>query len=179
MIIKWFKEKFMDEATRLKLGGFQWYTDGTVDIRVDKDEAEKFMMDNPNYRRGRSNTRPKKKENVMEQKPYDYEQELTEQGLGPNWIEPGKENAIATGQMQVMTAGTLLNDFLKIYLVEGTVQMRPNQPGGGMVQSDQRRIVWAQTSNEALQKFSAYFSNLNNVNETYVVVGAAVSEEIR
>ena len=56
----------MDEATRLKLSGFQWYTDGTVDIRVDKDELEKFIMDNPNYRRGRSNARPKKKENVME-----------------------------------------------------------------------------------------------------------------
>ena len=168
----------MDEATRLKLGGFQWYTDGTVDIRVDKDEAEKFMMDNPNYRRGRSNTRPKKKENVMEQKPFDYEQELAEQGLGPNWIEPGKENAIAAGPLQVMTAG-ILSQTLKIYFVEGAVQMQPNQPGRQPIQSDQRRLVWAQNGNEAIQKYSTYFSSLNNVNETYVVVGAAVSEEIR
>lgn len=168
----------MDEATRLKLSGFQWYTDGTVDIRVDKDELEKFIMDNPNYRRGRSNARPKKKENVMEQKPFDYEQELAEQGLGPNWVEPGKENAIATGPMQVMTAG-ILSQTLKIYFVEGAVQMQPNQPGRQPIQSDQRRLVWAQNGNEAIQKYSTYFSSLNNVNETYVVVGAAVSEEIR
>ena len=179
MILKWLKEKFMDEATRLKLGGFHWYTNGVVDIRVDKDEVEEFLKNNSDYRRGRSNARPKKKENVMEQRPYDYEQELVEQGLGPNWIEPGKENAIATGPMNVMTAGTSKDLSLRLYLVDGVVQMRPNQPGGGMAQSDQRRLVWAQNGNDAIQKYNAYFSSLNNANEIYVVVGAAVSEDIR
>ena len=77
-----------------------------------------------------------------------------------------------------MTAG-ILSQTLKIYFVEGAVQMQPNQPGRQPIQSDQRRLVWAQNGNEAIQKYSTYFSSLNNVNETYVVVGAAVSEEIR
>lgn len=180
MILKWLKEKFMNEATRAKLGDYQWhwYTNGVVDNRVHKDEAEEFLKNNSDYRRGRSNAGHKKKENIMEQKPYDYEQELVEQGLGPNWVEPGKENTITAAPMHVMTAGSV-DQFMKLYLVEGVVQMRPNQPGGGMAQSDQRRVVWAHSGNEAIQKFSTYFSSLNTPTETYIVAYASVSEEIR
>ena len=183
MIIKWFKEKFMDEATRIKLSGFQWYTDGVVDVRVEKDKIEDFVKNNPNHRRGRTNGIFKKKEDKMEQKPYDYEQELAEQGLAPSWVEAGKETAapaptpiqtsMLTGQQQ------LAKQQLKLYLVEGAVQMRPNQAGRQPIQADQRRIVWATSGNEAVQKFSTYFSSLNSAAETYVVIGAAVSEEIR
>lgn len=170
----------MDEATRIKLSGFQWYTDGTDDVRVVKDKVEEFVKNNPNHRRGRASSAFKKREDKMQQKPYDYAQELTEQGLAPNWVEVGKENVIpAQEPLQASISGTNLHQASKLYLVEGTVQMRPNQPGRQGAQAEQTRIVWATSGNEAIQKYGTYFSSLNNAVETYIVVRAAVSEEIR
>lgn len=187
IIKKWLielKEKFMDEETRAKLSGYQWYTDGTTDIRVAKENIEQFLMDNPTHRRGRVNVF-RKKETPMEQKPFDYEEELAQQGLAPSWVEAGKESepVVTPQNSQLYGMGEMIgNQFkqhLKLHLVEGVVQMRPNQPGSGMTQSDQRRIVWAVNGSEAIQKFSTYFSSLNTPTETYVVVFASVSEEIR
>lgn len=169
----------MNEVTRSKLSGYQWYTDGATDIRVKPENIETFLINNPTYRRGRLATAFKKKETLMEQKPFDYEQELNEQGLTPNWVESENANiAITPGPMQIMGVGTL-NQALKLHLVEGTVQLRRNQLGDGMIQSEQRRIVWAQNGTEAVQKFSEYFTSLNTPTETYNVVFANVSEEIR
>lgn len=178
-LINKIKDKFMNEAKRSKLSGYQWYTDGITDIRVKPENVETFLINNPTYRRGRLATAFKKKEAPMEQKPFDYEQELNEQGLAPNWVEPENGNIVfKPGPMHVMGTGSL-DQFLKLHLVEGTVQLRRNQPGDGMIQSEQRRIVWAQNGTEAVRKFSEYFASLNTPTETYNVVFANVSEEIR
>ena len=193
LIKKWLKElkeKFMDDATRAKLSGYQWFTDGTTDIRVSKENIEQFLKDNPTHRRGRVNVFRKKEKPVelvgpAEQKPFDYEEELAQQGLAPSWVEAGKESEpVVTPQNSQLYGmgemiGNQLNQQLKLHLDEGIIQMRPNQRGSGMTQSDQRRIVWAVNGSEAIQKFSTYFSSLNTPTETYVVVFASVSEEIR
>lgn len=185
LIKKWLKElkeKFMDDATRAKLSGYQWFTDGTTDIRVSKENIEQFLKDNPTHRRGRVNVF-KKKEKPVEQKPFDYEEELAQQGLAPKWVEADKENFDVVTNSEhgsiFINSTQYAKQQLKLHLVEGVVQMRPNQPGSGMTQSDQRRIVWAVNGSEAIQKFSTYFSSLNTSTETYVVVFASVSEEIR
>lgn len=64
-----------------------------------------------------------------------------------------------------------------IYLVEGQIRLdRQNQPP---VVADQRRIVYANSDDQALQKFMAYFTSMNSPTGFYSVVSAGCSEAIR
>ena len=65
-----------------------------------------------------------------------------------------------------------------LYLIEGLVRMHPHAQNRGAVQAEQRRIVWANDIDEAIEKFGAYFRDLSNANEYYVVVRAGGSEAI-
>lgn len=66
----------------------------------------------------------------------------------------------------------------KLFLVEGLVRMQRITGDGGVVQVDQKRIIWANDVDEAMAKFQNYFRNLSNPSETYTVVRAIGSEAI-
>jgi len=64
-----------------------------------------------------------------------------------------------------------------LYLIEGRVrmdQMGSNEP----IFSEQRRLVWAYTFEEAVGKFSNYFAGLSTPMQRYSVNGAGGSESI-
>lgn len=67
-------------------------------------------------------------------------------------------------------------DASSIYLVEGKVRL--DQDGSTPVFSDQRRIVNASNTDEALQKFVNYFTAMSNPLQRYTVVQAGASETI-
>jgi len=187
MFIKWIKDKVM---SGMKLGSFFWFTNGEKELRVLKEEAEAFAEANPEYRRGKLNTGPRKKEVVMEQpKEYNYEEDMAQLGQAPRWVEAdGVNNNVLTMNKPVVESrpfqlgetvpvGTRIS--ANMFLVEGTVQMRP-MPGSNRtpITADQRRIVLASNIDEAIQKYVNHFTSLNTALETYVVVNAAASEAI-
>jgi hypothetical protein len=64
-----------------------------------------------------------------------------------------------------------------LYLIEGRVRM--DQMGSSEpVFSDQKRLVWAYTFEEAVGKFTSYFAGISTVSQRYTVVGAGGSESI-
>jgi len=66
-----------------------------------------------------------------------------------------------------------------IFLVEGTVNFVPMRPNIQPRTAQQTRVVWANSSDEAMDKYRNYFSSLNTAEAMYVVAGMAVSEAIR
>lgn len=181
MFIKWIKDKVM---SGMKLGSFFWFTNGEKELRVLKEEAEAFAEANPEYRRGKLSTGPRKKEVVMEQpKEYNYEEDMAQLGQAPRWVEADAvNNNVLTMNKPVQTAEIVPTNqriSTNMFLVEGTVQMRPT-PGSNRtpITADQRRIVLASNIDEAIQKYVNHFTSLNTALETYVVVNAAASEAI-
>jgi hypothetical protein len=64
-----------------------------------------------------------------------------------------------------------------LYLIEGRVRM--DQMGSSEpVFSDQKRLVWAYTFEEAVGKFTSYFAGISTTSQRYTVVGAGGSESI-
>ena len=64
-----------------------------------------------------------------------------------------------------------------LYLIEGRVRM--DQMGSSEpIFSDQKRLVWAYTFEEAVGKFTSYFAGISTVSQRYTVVGAGGSESI-
>jgi hypothetical protein len=64
-----------------------------------------------------------------------------------------------------------------LYLIEGRVRM--DQMGSSEpIFSDQRRLVWAYTFEEAVGKFTNYFAGISTTSQRYTVVGAGGSESI-
>lgn len=64
-----------------------------------------------------------------------------------------------------------------LYLIEGRVRM--DQMGSSEpVFSDQKRIVWAYSFEEAVGKFNNYFAGISTTSQRYTVVGAGGSESI-
>jgi len=64
-----------------------------------------------------------------------------------------------------------------LYLIEGRVRM--DQMGSSEpVFSDQKRLVWAYSFEEAIGKFSNYFAGISTTSQRYTVVGAGGSESI-
>jgi hypothetical protein len=53
-------------------------------------------------------------------------------------------------------------------------QMGSSEP----VFSDQKRLVWAYSFEEAVGKFTKYFAGISTVSQRYTVVGAGGSESI-
>lgn len=168
----------------MKLGSFFWFTNGEKELRVLKEEAEAFAEANPEYRRGKLSTGPRKKEVVMEQpKEYNYEEDMAQLGQAPRWLEADAvNNNVLTMPNPIQTAEIVPTNqriSTNMFLVEGTVQMRPT-PGSNRtpITADQRRIVLASNIDEAIQKYVNHFASLNTALETYVVVNAAASEAI-
>lgn len=168
----------------MKPGSFFWFTNNEKDLKVNKDEAEAFAAANPEYRRGKMSTGPRKKEVVMEQpKEYNYEEDMAQLGQTPRWVEADAvNNNVLTMNKPVQTVEIVPTSHpisTNMFLVEGTVQMRPT-PGSNRnpITADQRRIVMASNIDEAIQKYVNHFTGLNTALETYVVVNAAASEAI-
>jgi hypothetical protein len=64
-----------------------------------------------------------------------------------------------------------------LYLIEGRVRM--DQMGSSEpVFSDQKRLVWAYSFEEAVGKFTNYFAGISTTSQRYTVVGAGGSESI-
>jgi hypothetical protein len=63
-----------------------------------------------------------------------------------------------------------------LYLVEGLVKLETKN--NESAQSEQKRIIWASNVQEAMEKYTAHFSDLNNQNSVYTVVNMFVSEAI-
>ena len=168
----------------MKLGSFFWFTNGEKELRVLKEEAEAFAEANPEYRRGKLSTGPRKKEVVMEQpKEYNYEEDMAQLGQAPRWVQADavNNNVLTMPKPVQMTEIVPTNQRIStnMFLVEGIVQMRP-VPGSNRtpITADQRRIVLASNIDEAIQKYVNHFTSLNTALETYVVVNAAASEAI-
>lgn len=177
--IKWLLgDKSMSENNSIKN---VWITDGDKDLLIDQTKVEQYINDNPMFKRGRSVLSKKKNNQTPTPAPFDYEQDLVERGELPSWVEVNTIQTIVNPATVTDDNTTHLpnNRSLKLYLVEGTVQMRTLIPGQGTAQSDQRRIVWAYDSNEALEKFKLYFAQLSNPSQLYTVLVAGCSEEIR
>lgn len=68
------------------------------------------------------------------------------------------------------------SDFQQLYMIEGRV--RRDAIGEDSVFSDQKRLVWAKSFEEAVRKYNSYFAGLSNFNERYSVVMAGGSEAI-
>lgn len=65
-----------------------------------------------------------------------------------------------------------------LFLVEGDVQLSSREPGRGSMVAKQTRLVSANNDNEAIQKYSNYFSGLSDSNSVYAVIRAAAMETI-
>lgn len=65
-----------------------------------------------------------------------------------------------------------------LYLVEGEVQMTPREMGRGSVVAKQFRLVSAMTEEQAVHKFSSYFTGLSDSDASYTVMRAAAMETI-
>lgn len=63
------------------------------------------------------------------------------------------------------------------YLISGKVSL--TRPNAEMIVSDQTRIVYASSFNEAAAKYSNYFTSMSNQVETYTVMSISGSEAIR
>ena len=65
-----------------------------------------------------------------------------------------------------------------LYLVTGTVRLVPLVAGRGGAQSEQTRLVWAISDDEASQKFEAYFAGLNTWQDSFQVINMTLTEAI-
>lgn len=65
----------------------------------------------------------------------------------------------------------------QLFFIEGRVRL--DQAGrNDPIFAEQKRLVWAQSFEQAVQKYNAYFAGLSNQNEKYTVVSAGGSEAI-
>jgi hypothetical protein len=64
-----------------------------------------------------------------------------------------------------------------IFLVEGRVRL--DQMGADPIVAEQRRIVLANNIDEALAKFSNYFTSMSGSTQRYTIVQAGASEAIQ
>jgi len=64
-----------------------------------------------------------------------------------------------------------------IFLVEGKVRL--DQMGADPIVAEQRRIVLANNIDEALAKFSNYFTSMSGSTQRYTIVQAGASEAIQ
>ena len=91
---------------------------------------------------------------------------------------PGGLKNFSTWQ-KVMSGGLPMvkeSDFNQLFLIEGRV--RRDAIGEEPIFSEQKRLVWAQTFEDAVRKYNVYFAGLSNFNERYSVVMAGGSEAI-
>lgn len=66
-----------------------------------------------------------------------------------------------------------------LYLIEGRVRMvQIGSPASNPIFSDQKRLVWAYTFEEAVTKFSNYFADISTDSQRYTVDAAGGSESI-
>lgn len=132
--------------------------------------------------------KPKNMENNMnEPREFNYEEELESQGMAPAWREVNTAGETITTISPTVSTSYFDEDTIvdtrkdmstKLYFIEGLVQMRPLQPGRQPVQAEQNRIVYALDIDDAIRKYTQYFSSLNTALEMYVVLRASGSEAI-
>jgi hypothetical protein len=94
---------------------------------------------------------------------YDF---ADEEGLPSDLIEFSDERALPP---------KINNQSL--YFIEGNIRLE--QVGSEPVSSDQTRIVWGNSLNEALNKYATYFHGMSNANQRYTVVEARGTEALR
>lgn len=135
-------------------------------------------------------TKPKPKTKPVEvpqPAAFDYEQDdakydgLSRTGNQPyefEMINPTPPDLVPAppAQFPIRTAEDMaLAD--QLFLIEGRVRL--DQTGrNDPIFADQKRLVWAQSFEQAVQKYNAYFAGLSNFNEKYTVVSAGGSEAI-
>ena len=66
-----------------------------------------------------------------------------------------------------------------LFLINGRVRMDSTAVGGGSIQSDQTRLVWADNDEQAVQKFMKHFTDMTTSDSVYTVIGASISEAIQ
>ena len=89
-----------------------------------------------------------------------------------NTPAPGTEPMVMSGGLPMVKE----SDFNQLFLIEGRV--RRDAIGEEPIFSEQKRLVWAQTFEDAVRKYNVYFAGLSNFNERYSVVMAGGSEAI-
>lgn len=85
---------------------------------------------------------------------------------------------MTTAEMQLRAMQELASQQ-KLYMINGRVRLEQNTGIEIARQdADQMRLVWAVDDEEAVSKFTRYFSDLSNANERYTVLGVSITEAI-
>ena len=67
----------------------------------------------------------------------------------------------------------------KLYLVNGRVRLEQNMGADvSRQEADQTRLVWALNDEEAVSKFTTYFSDMSNASQRYTVLFSSITEAI-
>lgn len=66
----------------------------------------------------------------------------------------------------------------KLFLINGLVRLEPLVANRAAAQAEQHRLVWAHDLEQAMQKYTKYFTDLGTKTERYVVLNMAASEAI-
>jgi hypothetical protein len=121
--------------------------------------------------------------------PQQEQQELKRKGPKPGYMQAkiAAEAQRLLAEHQANGFGAVISGNMQqpqqrpeqnIFLIDGTVNFVPLRPNIQPVTAQQTRIVWANNTDEAMNKYRSYFSSLNTAEAMYVVVGMVVSEAI-
>lgn|GEM_PF-5215509 len=77
------------------------------------------------------------------------------------------------------TAAVVQQQDTKLFLITGLVRMEPLVPNRAAAQAEQHRLVWANNLNQAMEKYTTYFTGLGTQTERYTVLNMAASEAIQ
>ena len=140
---------------KVKKGSKFWAHDGTNNTYFDNTpENRKFVEDNPEWKLGRLRAFP-----IMTS--IERRQRKKEK----------LKQSVITGKMGTRTGPEHL--FLVTALVE------KNTVGVGQVRAEQTRIVWARFYQQALDKVTKHFADMNTEFEQYNVLSSNISVAIR
>lgn len=82
--------------------------------------------------------------------------------------------------MPINEANTFkMPENIKLFLVEGEVQLASRAPGRGAMVAKQLRLVEALNEEQAINKYVNYFRSLSDDQSVYTVINAAAMETIR
>lgn len=165
----------MEKEEKKGMNKYTWVNNGFLNKMISLEKLDNFLVENPSFVVGQI----KKPREQKEPK----EPELTFKELMV-MVESKKEDNVSLiphkpNEETEVSRNSTPHRLHKLYLVEGIVQLiSTGVVQRGTISSDQKRIVYAENANQALEKYNAYFANLNTAIENYVVLNAAASEAI-
>ena len=111
-----------------------------------------------------------------------YQQVMSNGAVAPIIEDPANVLDDVTARREVPAVNVSLTQPIplgnpSIFLVEGKVRL--DQSAAAPIVAEQRRLVVANNVDEALAKFSNYFTSMSGPSQRYTIVQAAASETIQ